>query len=106
MASHLRSQLSECIVAWCYGHGKSAQEIAELADYSEHTIYDILPLYRNFGQNPNPFSCQNAPPCILELDNVNYIYSILEANPGLYIDEIQQQLHSIHNVDVLIATIS
>ncbi|KAG2046097.1 hypothetical protein BDR06DRAFT_839219, partial [Suillus hirtellus] len=58
-----------------------------------------LPLHHNFGQNPNPFSRQNAPPRILELDDVNYIYSILEANPGLYIDETQQQLCSIRNVD-------
>lgn len=106
MAPHLSSQLRERIVAWRYEHGKSAREIAELADYSERTIYDILRLHRNFGQNPNSFSRQNAPPRILELDDVNYIYSILEANPGLYIDETQQQLRSIRNVGVSIATIS
>lgn len=106
MAPHLSSQLRERIVAWRYEHGNSAREIAELADYSERTIYDILRLHRNFGQNPNSFSRQNAPPRILELDDVNYIYSILEANPGLYIDETQQQLRSIRNVGVSIATIS
>ncbi|KAG0691468.1 hypothetical protein DFH29DRAFT_785627, partial [Suillus ampliporus] len=92
MAPHLSPQLRERIMAWQYKHGKSAQEITELADCSEWTIYDILQLHRNFGQTSNLFAHRNAQPCSLELDDIHYIYSILEANPGLYIDEIQQQL--------------
>ena len=37
---------------------------------------------------------------------MNYIYSILKANPGLYVDEIQQKLFEAWDVNVLIATIS
>ena len=37
---------------------------------------------------------------------MSYIYSILEANPGLYVDEIQQKLFESRDVDVSIATIS
>lgn len=37
---------------------------------------------------------------------MNYIYSILEANPGLYVDEIQQWLFEARDVDISIATIS
>jgi hypothetical protein len=37
---------------------------------------------------------------------MNYIYSILEANPGLYVDEIQQRLFEARDVDISIATIS
>jgi hypothetical protein len=42
----------------------------------------------------------------LDQGDTNYIYSILEANPGLYVDEIQQKLFEAQNVDVLIVTIS
>jgi hypothetical protein len=37
---------------------------------------------------------------------MSYIYSILETNPGLYVDEIQQKLFEAQDVDVSIATIS
>ena len=37
---------------------------------------------------------------------MNYIYSILETHPGLYVDEIQQKLFEARDVDVSIATIS
>jgi hypothetical protein len=37
---------------------------------------------------------------------MNYIYSIPEANPGLYVDEIQQKLFEAQDVNVSIATIS
>ena len=36
---------------------------------------------------------------------MGYIHSILEANPGLYIDEIQERLFDARDVDVSIATI-
>ncbi|KAG1884164.1 hypothetical protein F4604DRAFT_1920011 [Suillus subluteus] len=106
MAPHLSPQLRERIVAWRYEHGKSAREIAELADCSERTIYDILRLHRDFGQTSNPFARQNARPRSLELDDIHYIYSILEANPGLYIDEIQQQLHSTTSSIVMNANLN
>ncbi|KAG1888234.1 hypothetical protein F4604DRAFT_1916155 [Suillus subluteus] len=73
MAPHLSPQLRERIVAWRYEHGKSAREIAELADCSERTIYDILRLHRDFGQTSNPFARQNARPRSLELDDIHYI---------------------------------
>ena len=37
---------------------------------------------------------------------MNYIYSILQANPGLYVDEIQQKLFEARDGNVFIATIS
>ena len=42
----------------------------------------------------------------MDQGDINYIYSILEANPGLYVDEIQQRLFEARNIDVSIATIS
>ena len=37
---------------------------------------------------------------------MSYIYSMVEANPGLYVDEIQQKLFEARDVNVSIATIS
>lgn len=44
-------------------------------------------------------------PRALDQGDMNYIYSILEANPGLYLDEIQQRLFQAREVEVSIATI-
>ncbi|KZP10971.1 hypothetical protein FIBSPDRAFT_757369, partial [Athelia psychrophila] len=43
---------------------------------------------------------------ILGEDNETYIQSILKANPGLYLGEIQDKLASVHEVDACVATIS
>ena len=37
--------------------------------------------------------------------DVNYIYSLLTANPTLYLDELQDQLYAVRNIHVSIATI-
>ncbi|OCH91547.1 hypothetical protein OBBRIDRAFT_728566, partial [Obba rivulosa] len=38
--------------------------------------------------------------------DLNYINSILEVNPALYLDEIQDQLQKDHNVEVSTGTLS
>jgi transposase len=106
MAPHLDQQLRERIVSWRFDHQKTAAQIAALADCSKTTVYEVLRLHRTFGQVTNPYRRQRGRPQILDQGDMNYIYSILEANPGLYVDEIQQQLFQVRNVDVSIATIS
>ncbi|KAJ7468961.1 hypothetical protein B0H11DRAFT_1661147, partial [Mycena galericulata] len=38
--------------------------------------------------------------------DINYLSSVLDANPGLYLDELQARLLEVRNVDVSIATLS
>ena len=69
-------------------------------------MYEILRLHRDYGQVSNPFACPRARPCILNSEDINYISSILEANPGLYIDEIQQQLLDVRDVEISVWLVS
>jgi transposase len=106
MAPHLSNELRERIVIWRYQQNKKAAEIAELASCSLTTVYDVLRLHRDFGQVSNPFARQRGRPRTLDRGDEIYIESVLEANPALYVDEIQQRLFEVRNVDVSIATVS
>jgi len=53
MAPQISQQLRERIVIWRYEEHKKASEIALLAGCAESTIYEILRLYRDFGQVNN-----------------------------------------------------
>jgi transposase len=105
MAPQISQQLRERMVVWRYEEHKKASEIALLAGCSESTVYQILCLHHDFGQVNNPYHCQQGQPCTLEQGDMHYIHSILEANPTLYADEIQQQLFEVWDVEVSIATI-
>jgi hypothetical protein len=37
--------------------------------------------------------------------DINYLYSLVTANPTLYLDELQDQLYAVHDIYVLITTI-
>jgi transposase len=92
MPPHLHNQLRNRIIVWRYEGGKSATEIAELADCSECTVYEILRLHRDFGQVNNPFMYHRGRPRCLQQGDITFISSILDADPTLYLDEIQQRL--------------
>jgi len=105
MAPQISQQLREWMVIWWYEEHKKASEIALLAGCSESTVYQILCLHCDFGQVNNPYCRQWGQPRTLEQGDMHYIHSILEANPTLYVDEIQQQLFEVQDVEVSIATI-
>lgn len=105
MAPQITPQLRERMVFWRYEQHKKASEIAVLTGCAESTVYEILRLHRDFGTTTNPFRCQHGHPRVLDLADNNYIYSILKANPCLYVDEIQQRLFEVRNVEVSIATV-
>src|ERR1700729_1842577 len=92
MAPQISTQLRERIVFWRYEEHQKAPEIAQLAGCAESTVYEILRLYRNYGQITNPHCCHRGQPHTLDEGDMQYIYSILEANPTLYVDEIPQCL--------------
>ena len=106
MAPQISTQLRGQIVFWQYEQNKKAPEIALLAGCAESTVYEILHLYRDYGQITNPHCCHRGRPHILDEGDMQYIYSILEANPTLYVDKIQQHLFETRDVEVSIAMVS
>ncbi|KAJ7229587.1 hypothetical protein C8J57DRAFT_1011829, partial [Mycena rebaudengoi] len=97
--SQLSDQLRSRIVVWRYEQQKSATEIAELAGCSESTVYNILRLHRDYGQTTNPFARPRGRPRALDMADMNYLTSLLDVNPGLYLDELQQKLYDARDVD-------
>jgi transposase len=106
MPPHLSLEMRQRIVEWHYEQHKVTGEIARLAGCSERTVYNILRLHREFGQVTNPYAHPRGRPRALDMRAMNFISSILDAQPVLYLDEIQERLLDTLDIDVSIATIS
>ncbi|KAG1879068.1 hypothetical protein F4604DRAFT_1998656, partial [Suillus subluteus] len=74
-------------------------EIAQLAGCSRRSIYKILTLHQDFGQTRNPFVHRHDKPHTLNQQDLSFITSILNANPFLFLDKIQEQLLEAWNVE-------
>ena len=84
------------IIVWHFEEQKGAPEIAQLAGCSKSAVYKILALYREYGQVTNP----HAHPCALDMVVLNYMSALLDANPTLYLNELQEKILDVHDVDV------
>ncbi|KIK73506.1 hypothetical protein PAXRUDRAFT_61712, partial [Paxillus rubicundulus Ve08.2h10] len=87
------------VVTWRYEGQKSIAEIAELAGCSECIVFKILRLHRDFGHVNNPFARCRGRPRSLDQHDLMYIRSILNTNPSLYLDEIQEQLLTTRGIE-------
>jgi transposase len=106
MAPHTTTEMQEQMVIWHTELGKSTVEIAELAGCSEHTVREVLRLRRETGNVHNTFTQPRGGPRSLNQGDITYISSLLDANPTLYLDELQIKLAETQHVDVSIATLS
>ncbi|KAG0695439.1 hypothetical protein DFH29DRAFT_761057, partial [Suillus ampliporus] len=74
-------------------------EISKLAQCCEATVYNVLRNHRKYGQHTNPFARERGHPRTLSTADLDYLHSILQANPALYLDELQEKLQSYRDVD-------
>jgi hypothetical protein len=88
MAPHTLTEMHERIVIWCEKLNKSNLEIAELASCSECTVWEVLQHYRNFGVIQNPFAQPQGGCRLHTMADMNYVTSLLGANPALYLNEL------------------
>ncbi|KAF6743974.1 hypothetical protein DFP72DRAFT_769852, partial [Ephemerocybe angulata] len=93
------------IVNWRYTEGMSIPDIAILAGCTKRTVYNILAWHRDYGVYSNPFARRNGRKHALEMADVTYLTSLLQANPALYLDELQSKLEEARGFEVSIATI-
>lgn len=98
--------LREQIVVWKHEMGKSTVEIAELAGCCERTVRNILRYERDYGLVSNPHAQAHTRLRLLDSRDTDYIRSLLQAQPILYLDEIQAALLEYRDVDVSLATLS
>ena len=101
----LSEQMRQRIVYWRYTERKPVSEIAELAGCSDRAVYKILAWHRDYGHLSNPFAQTQGRGRVLDSGDVSYLLPLLQANPGLYLDELQLQLSEMRGVDVSIGTI-
>ena len=106
MAPFTTLEMREAMVRWRFEEHMTALQISILAGCSERTVYEVLRLHRDYGQVTNPFTRSRGRPRVLENGDVEYIYALLQANPALYLDELQEQLFSVRDKDVSLASLS
>jgi len=106
MAPVITLEMHENMVVWWYEQWKTVLDISRLARCSQRTVYEVLRLHRGYGQVVNPFVRARGRPHILSNGDLEYLRSLLQANPALYLDELQEDLLAVQDVEVSIATIS
>jgi hypothetical protein len=94
------------MVFWHSELGKSNSEITLLASCSEYTVHDVLQIHCDYGVVHNTFAQPHGGRHFLDTSDLNYISSLLAANPCLYLDELQDQLATGWGIHVSIITIS
>lgn len=106
MPASLSDDLKRLIVTWYFEEGLTYREIKDRAQCSIGLVSKVLRNYEDFGQVVNPFRKRTGRPSMIEDGDIKYISSLLDANPVLYLDELQQRLHSARNIYLAIATLS
>ncbi|KAJ8590162.1 hypothetical protein M405DRAFT_697496, partial [Rhizopogon salebrosus TDB-379] len=91
--------LRERIIIWRFQEQKTIAEIARLAGCTERNIYKILKLHRDFGHTKNPFARRRGRPRTLTQQDLAFVSSLLDANPSLFLDEIQERLIESRDVE-------
>lgn len=105
-ARHLSTEIRHRIVAWHRDQNYSVEEIAALAHCSERTVWDVLRYQRMHGTPHNVLAQQRSRPRTLAADHLNYMVSLLQTNPTLYLDEISESLFTQFGLTACISTIS
>ena len=107
MAPPVSLELRERIIAWRYELHMSISDIMRLSSRCEKTVHNIL---KSFRENDNLFGHpvieRRGRKRLLDRDDLNYLESILRAEPGLFLDEVQEKLRIVRDVEVSITTIS
>jgi len=106
MAPHISQQIRDRIVAW-HEEGILPEEIAHLAGCSIRSVFYILAYHRDFATTCNPFVYgTHGRIRSLDIGDINYISSLLNANPKLFLDEIQESLMQYRQREASISTLS
>lgn len=82
------------------------KQIAARARCSVSTVWVAIDNFRRYGMVTNPFGSRLGGERVLNPDDSLYIRHLVEANPGIYLDELQTKLACTRNVHVSLATIS
>ena len=87
--------------------GRKANQFARSQSWlaAQREQFSPSSVYRDYGIVSNPNARLRGRPRALDTGDVNYLSALLQANPVLYLDELQEKLLTQRGVDVLIATL-
>ena len=105
MVPPLSRDLCNRVVRWRTEDGKTYRELAHLAGCSIGTISNILYFHHIFGQSTNPFGNRPEQPPMLNAGDMQFLDGLLEREPCLFLDELQDRLYRGHLKQVSMATI-
>ncbi|KZP18179.1 hypothetical protein FIBSPDRAFT_676564, partial [Athelia psychrophila] len=97
MPPPLPKALRDNIVRWRNEHNYTYRRIAELANCSIGTVSNILQCYHDHGQSTNPLGQRTGRNRILEEGDLVFLDDLMERDPCLYLDEIQDQLCDVRD---------
>jgi len=106
MTPALSDDLKMRIVSWYFDEHLTYLEIRDRAQCSTGLISKVMSNYRTHGQVTNLFSKRTGRPLKVQDGDIEYISSLLEANPVLYLDEIQHRLLSTCGVKLSMSSLS
>ena len=97
--------VTDRVVEWRIQNNWSYQKLADMAGCSIGTITNILMYHRMYGTSTNLFRHHTGQPCLLDQEDYGYIDTLLDREPTIYLDEIQDKLMEDRDIDVSIASI-
>jgi transposase len=106
MAPQVSLELRERIVAWRHELHMSINDIVHLSNRCEKTVRNVLKTYRDYNEFMHPFTQPRGRKRLLDRDDLNYLEAVLRAEPGLFLDELQDKLRAVRDIEVSIATLS
>lgn len=105
MAPAISIGLKERIVSWYFNDQMTMKDIAGMANVSIGLVSKVIGTFERYGQVTNPFARRTGRPSLVDQGDLNYLKSILSANPSLYLDKIQGKLTMSRNLHVSLSTI-
>ena len=106
MAPQVSLELYERIVAWRHELHMSINDIVHLSNCCEKTVHNVLRTYRDYNGFTRPFTQPHGRRRLLDRHDLNYLEAVLHAEPGLFLDELQEKLRTMRDIEVSIATLS
>jgi len=103
MTPSLSNDLKLRMVAWYFEDGLTYRQICEQANCSIGLVSKVIRNFQEHGEVNNPFAKRTGRPPRLEDGDIEYISALLDANPVLYLDEIQRRMESTRNKTLSIA---
>ena len=106
MMPSLSHDLKRRMVAWYFEEGLTYRAICEWAQCSIRLVSKVLHNFREHGEVTNPFTKRTGRPSMIEDADIEYISALLDANPLLYLNEIQRQMTAARNKTISIASLA